>query len=107
MKCGECLSKHQRIVALDSSGKCPSCGTTYAAPDVFNIPITPKKKQVPKPVTVTQAEFDKRAKEIAEKSFILGVDWLSKVLAKQEVLTYQQADLFHAQAERIFRKVTG
>lgn len=58
-------------------------------------------------ITINQTEFDKRAKQIAEKSFILGVDWMCKLLIEADIYEFSQreAELFHKRAESVFAKV--
>ena len=58
---------------------------------------------MPKTITISQGEFDKRAKEVAQKSFLLGVDWLCKLLVDSDIYDFSQreAEMFHRSAERV------
>lgn len=61
---------------------------------------------MPKTITITQADFDKRTKEVAYKSFMLGVDWMCKILVESDIWEFSQseADMFHKRADSIFPK---
>ena len=39
--CSECLAKRVKVVELVKD-KCPECGTLYALPEVFNVPVKAK-----------------------------------------------------------------
>lgn len=41
--CGECLNKTNKKVRLVVD-TCPQCGTSWAAPDVFSIPMNEVKR---------------------------------------------------------------
>lgn len=58
---------------------------------------------MPKTITISQSDLDKRAREVAQKSFLLGVDWMCKVLIESGIYDFSQheADLFHKRAESI------
>ena len=62
---------------------------------------------MPKTITISQSELDKRAKEVAQKSFLLGVDWLCKLLVDSNVYEFSQreAEMFHKSAERVIGSV--